>query len=99
MKIISVFGFFLLNIVCFSTFSATMALGENHTVLLNENGFVWTFGQNNYGQLGHKAANKLKEPKRIENLALITAVGAGCSHTVLLDSCGFVWTFRAWRFR
>ena len=80
---------------------AAAASRMSHTVLLDENGHVWTAGSNEYGQLG-RSENAGKQNrtngtfKRIEgdgidNVEFI-AVAAGGDHTVLLDKDGHVWT-------
>ena len=40
--------------------------GENHSVILDFNGRIWTFGINNQGQLGRKTANNLDHPKIVD---------------------------------
>ena len=70
--------------------------GTAHTVLLDENGNVWTAGNNLQGQLGRQTAKNV-DPK-FEKVAdgisgvKITAIAAGSRYTVLLDESGNVWT-------
>ena len=75
---------------------ADAAGGTAYTVLLDENGHVWTAGNNVYGQLGRQTAGN--EDAAFEKVTdgiadvKITAIAAGNSHTVLLDESGHVWT-------
>ena len=70
--------------------------GSAHTVLLDENGNVWTAGDNVYGELGRQTSGT--EDSKFEKVTdgisgvKITAVAAGSSYTVLLDENGNVWT-------
>lgn len=75
-----------------------VAAGLYSTVLIDENGGVWTAGQNRYGELGRsdnvgstKYNSELKKADGLENVKIIKAA-AGTYHTVLLDEEGNVWT-------
>ena len=75
-----------------------IAAGTEHTVLVDENGKVWTAGYNYTGQLGRTLAGRLEYEAKFElaegavNDAFIVAAAAGVNHTVLLDDTGTVWT-------
>ena len=71
-----------------------IAAGGAHTVLLDEDGNVWTAGNNNYGQLGIAEGNTstFTQVKNGISGVKITAIAAGEQHTVLLDANGNVWT-------
>lgn len=43
-----------------------IACGTNHTLALDENGKVWSWGFGGYGRLGHKKPEDVLRPKRIE---------------------------------
>ena len=70
--------------------------GDIHTILLDENGSVWTAGSNVYEQLGRETAdNKSSTFEKVTSGisgVKITAIAAGSSHSVLLDESGNVWT-------
>ena len=73
-----------------------VAAGYYHTVLLDENGHVWTAGQGSSGQLGNggrsdTTAFAMVTGTEIDNVRF-TAIAAGSEHTVLLDANGNVWT-------
>ena len=73
-----------------------IAAGYYHTVLLDENGNVWTAGDNQFGQLGRETSSDsdstFKQVADGISRVKITAIAAGDSHTVLLDADGNVWT-------
>ena len=81
-----------------STF-AKIAGGSNHFVALKANGEVWTWGNNNCGQLGLGTTTNQLKPTKTEiytkgDASKIQAidVAAGNSYTVVLKADGTVWT-------
>ena len=75
-----------------------VAAGQYHTILIDENGGVWTAGYNSDGQLGRRENVNSGTPntvfKKAEGLDNVKIIGAsgGTAHTVLLDESGNVWT-------
>ena len=75
-----------------------VAAGQYHTILIDENGGVWTAGYNSDGQLGRSENVNSGTPntvfKKAEGLDNVKIIGAsgGTAHTVLLDESGNVWT-------
>jgi alpha-tubulin suppressor-like RCC1 family protein len=74
--------------------------GFVHTVLLSDDGRIWTFGDNDCGQLGHGDSKDRNVPKEIRRRVhglhkdvRIIGVSCGASHTVLLSDDGRIWTF------
>lgn len=66
-----------------------IAVGVYHSLALENNGMVWAWGRNDYGQLGDGSlANKLF-PQR-SNLDRIVAVAAGEYHSLALTFAGTV---------
>ena len=76
-----------------------VAAAETFTVLLDENGHVWTVGDNIYGQLGQPQSSG----GQFANSALqrvtagigdtkITAIAAGPGYAFLLDETGHLWS-------
>ena len=77
--------------------------GENHSVISDENGRIWTFGINNQGQLGRKTANNLDYPKVVDihsrKLSLgqshtrIKSIASGANHVGVITQSNkaFVW--------
>ena len=76
-----------------------IAAAETYTVLLDENGHVWTFGDNFYGQLGQPQSSggqfANSAPQRVTagiGDTKITAISAGPGYTFLLDENGHLWS-------
>lgn len=71
-----------------------ISCGLHHTVLLTLNGEVFTFGSNQYGQLGTGDVQPVYCPVQVKiTKGKIVQVAAGSNHTVLLTSSGNVITF------
>ena len=75
-----------------------VAAGKNHTVLIDENGGVWTAGRNSDGELGRSdnvgdgtPNAEFKKADGLENVKIVSAAG-GTAHTILLDEEGNIWT-------
>lgn len=51
-----------------------VSAGPNHTVALDNNGQLWTFGSDARGALGHGEGKKYTSPKMIENLRVLMKV-------------------------
>jgi len=73
--------------------TGAVAAGGSHTVSLKSDGTVWTWGGNNFGQLGDGTTNSGTVPVRVSGLTSVVAVAAGTQHTVILKSDGTVWTW------
>lgn len=75
-----------------------IAAGGKHSVALDEAGQVWTWGNNEYGQLGHPTTLVSIYPLRVNKsngqpLENIVAVSAGTHHTLAVDKDGHVWAW------
>ncbi|XP_050038840.1 E3 ubiquitin-protein ligase MYCBP2 [Dermacentor andersoni] len=69
-----------------------VACGMHHTVVLLQNGQVFTFGNNQHGQLGHGDLVLRGSPTLVYALPTVTQVAAGSNHSVFLTVCGQVYT-------
>jgi len=70
-----------------------ISAGMRHTVLLKEDGTIWTAGYNVNGQLGLSDTEDRNSFTEVKGMGSgITAVAAGNYHTVILKSDGSVWT-------
>jgi alpha-tubulin suppressor-like RCC1 family protein len=69
----------------------SFATGAEHSAMVRADGSLWTFGKNNYGQLGDGNTTDRLSPVKIldEN---VTEVAAGWNHTLFLKSDGSVWS-------
>ncbi|MGN0523774.1 MAG: X2-like carbohydrate binding domain-containing protein [Eubacterium sp.] len=71
----------------------SVAAGGYHTVLLDEDGNVWTAGYNDHGQLGKDGGNSsIFTQITVGDGVKIKSIAAGDSYNVLLDEDGNVWT-------
>ncbi len=94
---------FLLSVTLFSSqavyaANAAIAGGSNHTVALRDDGTVWAWGNNEYGQLGDGTITDSKKPVQVAGmhdgtfLADIKAIACGANHTIVLAYDGTVLT-------
>ncbi|XP_076287336.1 MYC binding protein highwire isoform X6 [Lasioglossum baleicum] len=74
-----------------------VSCGLHHTVILLQNGEVYTFGSNVYGQLGVGDLVAHAGPVQVKISGIATQVAAGSNHTVVLTSKGEVYTFGAYQ--
>mmetsp|Transcript_30091 Transcript_30091/g.39615 ORF Transcript_30091/g.39615 Transcript_30091/m.39615 type:complete len:639 (-) Transcript_30091:210-2126(-) len=72
-----------------------LACGYYHTAVLMSTGLLYTFGRNDYGQLGIGSRENQWRPKLISDLQdkFIVDVACGCYHTVVLSKEGKVYPF------
>ncbi|CAH1777009.1 unnamed protein product [Owenia fusiformis] len=70
-----------------------IACGLQHTVALLENGDVYTWGSNQYGQLGLTDFSPRGVPTKVKLDHRALQIAAGSTHTVVLSTNGNVYTF------
>ena len=72
-----------------------ISCGANHTLLLSNNGCVYSLGLGSRGQLGHGDILERKEPAIIEALAgvAMTMVACGSWHSLALSIYGDVYSW------
>lgn len=70
-----------------------VSCGLHHTVVLTLAGEVYTFGSNQYGQLGTGDLQPVNGPVKVNVQGAISQVSAGSNHTVLMTYKGMVYTF------
>ncbi len=75
--------------------SGTTAIeaGWVHSVALRNDGTVWTWGRNLYGQLGDGTNADSPLPVQVVSPDLIGEIGSGYQHTTALDGTHFAWTW------
>ncbi|MCI3919925.1 stalk domain-containing protein [Paenibacillus sp. TRM 82003] len=66
-----------------------ISLGLSHAVALQEDGTVWSWGVNKFGQLGDETTTDRSSPVKVFSDAVQVAAGYG--HTLVLKSDGTVW--------
>ncbi|WP_274652828.1 RCC1 domain-containing protein [Paenibacillus humicola] len=67
--------------------------GEFHSIALQSDGTVWTWGNNWYGQLGDGTKENRVTPVQVKNLTDVVDVAAGNWHSLALKSDGTVWAW------
>ena len=72
---------------------AKVVNGDRFTVSLRADGTVWTWGVNNYGQLGLGDTVIRNKPEQIELGEQIVDISTGKNHTLLLGVSGNVYSF------
>jgi len=70
-----------------------IAVGHYHSLALDEDGIVWAWGQNWYGQLGDGTKTDRVLPKELTGLVGVSALSGGHNHSLALGEDG---TVRAW---
>ena len=71
----------------------SVAAGDGHSLALKLDGTLWTFGSNNYGQLGNGSSNYTANPTPTQVLSDVIDIAAGGSHNLAVKSDGTLWTF------
>lgn len=71
------------------------AAGGDHTVILDTNGTVWAFGNNEHCQLSLQPskAHQFPRPVIVSSLRDIQFIAAGGAHTFAIDEHARVWAF------
>lgn len=61
-----------------------MACGHLHTLLVDVEGHVWSFGSSSFGETGIEVDMDIAPPAKINLDAKIVAAAAGKAHSLLL---------------
>ncbi|SEL27203.1 RCC1 domain-containing protein [Paenibacillus sp. OK003] len=70
----------------------SVSAGRNHTVAIDEDGTIWTWGKNSFGELGKPDILSSNIPVHLSDaFNQVKAVSAGSSFTIALKSDGTVW--------
>ena len=70
-----------------------------HSLARRNDGTVWSFGLNNYGQIGDDTTTNRLYPVQVKDatgtgyLSNITMIAAGSEHSLALDSNGAIWSW------
>ena len=71
----------------------SVSAGLYHSLALKSDGTVWTWGYNNYGQLGDGGNSPRSVPYQLSSLSNVVAIAAGYCHSLALKSDGSVWAW------
>ena len=72
-----------------------VACGSDHTLSIDDNGVIYSWGLGNYGNLGHGNTKEQLKPKLIEQLkdTSVTFCAAGSKHSMAISHNGTVYTW------
>lgn len=70
-----------------------VAAGARHSLALKNDGTVWAWGDNDFGQLGNNSIVDELEPIQVLGLTDIIAISAGFMHNLALKNDGTVWAW------
>ena len=70
-----------------------IAAGGYHSLALDGTGAVWTWGDNEFGQLGDGTTTNRFAPVTVSGLSNVVTVAAGQYHSLALDATGIVWAW------
>jgi alpha-tubulin suppressor-like RCC1 family protein len=70
-----------------------VSAGDGHSLALNDDGTVWAWGENDFGQLGIGASGNRRTPVEVPGLRDIVDVEAGSDHSLALNDDGTVWAW------
>ncbi len=76
-----------------SGITAIAANGSLHSIALKNDGTVWTWGDNFYGQLGDGTSTEKSVPAQLSSLTNITAIGTGERHSFAVKNDGSLWAW------
>jgi len=73
---------------------ASVACGQQHSLAIDQNGMVYSWGYGSYGQLGHGTMENEKSPKLVKKMAGLNCVSIACGywHSMFLTESGDVYT-------
>ena len=69
-----------------------LAAGSSHSAMLLQDGSLWLWGDNRYGQLGFAGEDYIDAPRRLILPEKAAAVSLGSSHTLILTDSGTVYS-------
>jgi len=72
-----------------------ISASNKHSIALDENGHVWTWGNNFSGQLGNGSHVNSNKPVMLDDLSGVSSVVAGYRFSLVIKNDGKVWAFGA----
>lgn len=72
---------------------AAMVSGGGSSLALTEDGHVWGWGHNQWGEVGDGSRTVRREPVAVLGLSNVTAIASGYAHSLALTEDAEVWTW------
>ena len=70
-----------------------VSCGWNFTVCVDDEGFIWSFGENNSGQLGTGNKTNFNVPQKLQNIPPVLSVSCGDEHTLVITNDDNLWSW------
>ena len=74
-----------------SNWTQIAGAGGSHILALQSNGTLWTWGNNQVGQLGQGDTTNRSTPTQIGALSVWTQIAVGANHSLAIQSNGTLW--------
>jgi len=68
-------------------------VGAHHNLVLMNDGTVWAWGWNNFGQLGDGTTEDRLTPTRVIGLYNVVSISGGSHHSLAMKSDGTIWAW------
>jgi alpha-tubulin suppressor-like RCC1 family protein len=75
----------------YGTGTTPIAAGDDHSLAIREDGTLWAWGQNRYGQLGD--GTTINRHKPVQVLTDVVSVAAGVRHSLAIKRDGTLWAW------
>ena len=72
---------------------ALIAASDEHSLALEDDGTLWNWGDNRYGQVGDGTTTDRNVPVQVSGLTRVTALAAGDDHSLAIEGDGTVWAW------
>ena len=69
-----------------------ISCGGFFTVCVDDEGFIWSFGVNNFGQLGIGNKTSINVPQKLQNIPPVVSVVCGSEYTLMITSDSNLWS-------
>ncbi|MCE9623173.1 MAG: RCC1 repeat-containing protein [Actinomycetia bacterium] len=72
-----------------------IAAGRHHSLALKSDGTLWTFGENDFGQLGTATNSGTTNPNSVPTQVMtgVASIAAGANHSLVVKTDGTLWSF------
>ena len=70
-----------------------ISCGAFFTVCVDDEGFIWSFGENKYGQLGTGNTKKFNVPQKLIDIPPVLSVDCGEDHTLMITNDDNLWSW------